>query len=244
MYSIPNHERTALILAVTLMIVTPISVVLSIYTYGGVNIILTCLWVCLNCWLFTGLFITAHDCMHNSVSPTNFSVNRRIGTISLLIYAGLSYDKLLDGHILHHRHVATEQDPDYLIHRSENESLLSVRWYISFLRSYLTWHPFAWMAFWFTLLDRGIGVSVPAMLMCWIAPQVLSTLQLFYFGTYKPHKGAFESDSTPSRSNEYPYWLSLLTCFHFGYHREHHNHPYVPWWYLPSIRSSSEGHQS
>ena len=235
MYSIPNHKRNALIFAMTLMFCTPISVVLSVYTYGQVNILFTILWMFLNCWLFTGLFITAHDCMHNSVSPTNPSLNRKIGVLALLIYAGLSYDKLLEGHILHHRHVATKEDPDYLVHQSEKESLLGLRWYISFLQSYLTWHPFIWMACWFTLFDRGLEISVPEMVTCWLLPQVFSTVQLFYFGTFLPHKGAFEPNTTLAKSNDYPTWLSLLTCFHFGYHREHHDHPYAPWWYLPTI---------
>ena len=95
------------------------------------------------------------------------------------------------------------------------------------------------MSFWFTLFDRVLGIRVEAMWFCWIAPQVLSTIQLFYFGTYLPHKGTFEPESFPARSNNYPHWLSLITCFHFGYHSEHHQHPYVPWWYLPTIRKLS-----
>jgi beta-carotene ketolase (CrtW type) len=30
--------------------------------------------------------------------------------------------------------------------------------------------------------------------------------------------------------------VSLLTCFHFGYHHEHHDTPWVPWWKLPAQR--------
>jgi hypothetical protein len=32
-----------------------------------------------------------------------------------------------------------------------------------------------------------------------------------------------------ARSSSMPIWLSLLTCYHFGYHWEHHEYPYVPW---------------
>ena len=39
-----------------------------------------------------------------------------------------------------------------------------------------------------------------------------------------------------ARSNGYPPWLSFLTCYHFGYHFEHHEYPYVPWWGLSSVR--------
>ena len=32
-------------------------------------------------------------------------------------------------------------------------------------------------------------------------------------------------------------WLaSLLTCFHFGMHHEHHLSPNTPWWRLPEAR--------
>ena len=87
--------------------------------------------------------------------------------------------------------------------------------------------------------DRGFGVPIESMWCCWITPQVLSTIQLFYFGTYLPHRGTFEPDSFPARSNSYPSWLSLVTCFHFGYHFEHHKYPYIPWWYLPTIRTQT-----
>ena len=29
---------------------------------------------------------------------------------------------------------------------------------------------------------------------------------------------------------ERPVWLSFLTCYHFGYHLEHHRYPWVLWW--------------
>ncbi len=236
MYAIPNQKITGLLYAGLLLSLTPISVFLSVLFFDSLNAPWLIVWIVLNCWMFTGLFITAHDSMHNSICPNDPTLNRLLGQMSLLLYAGLSYDKLLAGHRLHHQHTATQEDPDYLTHDSDSEAFLSSRWYLSFLRSYLTWHPFGWMAFWFTLFDRGLQVSVPAMLLCWILPQVLSTLQLFYFGTYLPHKGIFSEGTFPARSNDYPHWLSLLTCFHFGYHAEHHDHPYIPWWYLPTIR--------
>ena len=185
-------------------------------------------------------FITAHDCMHNSVCPTNTQLNRTIGQSALLLYAGLQYNKLLEGHILHHSDTATDLDPDYHPQNDGSETFLGVKWYFSFLKSYLTWHPFLWMSFWFTLFDRGLGIPIEAMWCCWLAPQILSTVQLFYFGTYLPHRGTFDANAFPARSNNYPHWISLLTCFHFGYHFEHHKHPYVPWWYLPTISYTVE----
>jgi beta-carotene ketolase (CrtW type) len=30
--------------------------------------------------------------------------------------------------------------------------------------------------------------------------------------------------------------MSLVTCFHFGLHEEHHERPNVPWWKLPTVK--------
>ena len=71
----------------------------------------------------------------------------------------------------------------------------------------------------------------------WAAPAVLSAVQLFYFGTYLPHRREAQdfADQHRTRTNEFPAIISLLTCFHFGYHHEHHSHPSAPWWRLPDI---------
>ena len=213
------------------------STVLSI-TYGrDTTPVVQTLWVLCNTWLFTGLFITAHDAMHGVVAPTHPKLNQRIGQMALFVYAGLSYQRLRAGHILHHQYPATTNDPDYLPYHHKFRMMETiVRWYGSFMLSYLTWHPFLIVATIFTIADRGFGVDVYSMLLFWILPQILSTLQLFYFGTYLPHRGEF-TDSLPARSNDYPVWLSLLTCFHFGYHREHHLYPHLPWWLLPYART-------
>ena len=237
MHTIPNQATIGLRWAITIITGAPVSVVLSVLFFEMNSLSVNVFWLLLNCWLFTGLFITAHDCMHNSIVPRRPDINRFIGQCSLYLYAGLQYDLLHKGHILHHRHTATDADPDYIHQNSSPKFMLVFRWYLSFLRSYLTWHPFLWMALWFTLFDRVLNISVAAMLWCWITPQLLSTVQLFYFGTYLPHRGDFEVGTFPARSNDYPHWLSMLTCFHFGYHAEHHQSPHVPWWYLPKIRT-------
>ena len=62
--------------------------------------------------LFTGLFITAHDAMHGSISK-NKKCNHLIGWITSLLFAFNFYDRLLIKHHEHHRFVASEKDPDY-----------------------------------------------------------------------------------------------------------------------------------
>ena len=76
----------------------------------------------------------------------------------------------------------------------------------------------------------------------WAVPGLLAALQLFTFGTYLPHRPqpAPFADRHNARTNTYPIWLSLLTCFHFGYHHEHHEHPQLPWWRLPTARRSPD----
>ena len=237
MKAVPHQAATGVKWAATIMLGAPVSVLLSVQLFETNHLVVNLLWLLLNCWLFTGLFITAHDCMHNSVVPNQTKTNRVIGQLALYLYAGLQYDILLKGHTLHHRNTATDTDPDYLSQGSSPKLIAAFKWYLSFLRSYLTWHPFIWMSIWFTVFDRVLNVPVESMLWCWITPQVLSTIQLFYFGTYLPHRGEFEIDTFPARSNDYPHWLSMLTCFHFGYHAEHHKFPQVPWWYLPTVRT-------
>ncbi|HEY9812024.1 MAG TPA: beta-carotene ketolase, partial [Candidatus Sericytochromatia bacterium] len=45
-------------------------------------------------FLYTGLFITAHDAMHGIVFPQNRKINDFIGTLFLILYAYLSYEEL------------------------------------------------------------------------------------------------------------------------------------------------------
>lgn len=65
-------------------------------------------YVLLQMHLYTGLFITAHDAMHGTVSG-NKKTNTAIGRLSLLLYAALPYNSILPKHHLHHKHVADPQ---------------------------------------------------------------------------------------------------------------------------------------
>ncbi len=39
-------------------------------------------------WLCVGLFIVAHDAMHGSLAPGQAKLNRLVGRLALLLYAG------------------------------------------------------------------------------------------------------------------------------------------------------------
>ena len=64
-------------------------------------------------FLYTGLFITAHDAMHGAVFPQNHKLNNFVGSVALFFYALFPYKKLLKKHGLHHNHPASEIDPDF-----------------------------------------------------------------------------------------------------------------------------------
>ncbi len=196
------------------------------------------LWVLpamtLQTFLSTGLFITAHDAMHGTVAPGRSRLNDTIGTVSVALYALFSFSKLRHHHGFHHGYPGDpEHDPDY--HDGEHRGFF--RWYFRFMFRYLTLAQVAGMALIFNVLNHGLAVPVQNLLLLWVVPSLLSTFQLFYFGTYLPHRtAAGPNDPHHARSSSFPVWLSLLTCYHFGYHREHHEHPAVPWWRLPEFR--------
>lgn len=81
-------------------------------------------------FLYTGLFITAHDAMHGMVFPRDRKINNIIGTVTVVLYALFPYNKLLKKHWIHHRHPASEIDPDF--HDGKNKNFFS--WYFHFMK--------------------------------------------------------------------------------------------------------------
>lgn len=184
--------------------------------------------------LYTGLFITAHDAMHGVVSPGNSALNRFLGSLAAFLFAFNSYKKLLPKHHEHHRYVATEKDPDY----AEKGF---VGWYLKFVKEYVSWWQILYMAVTFNILK--LFLPTENLILFWILPSLLATLQLFYFGTYLPHRGEHEADNLhKARSLGKNHLWAFLSCYFFGYHYEHHDAPWVPWWQL--YRQKELGKQS
>lgn len=185
------------------------------------------------CWLNVGLFIIAHDAMHGSLVPGLARRNLWFGRVALGLYAGFRFDRLKRLHMQHHGKPGSPEDPDFHAH----EPTRFWRWYLAFMRRYLglTEILVLSVAVGVYLL---IGARLPNLLLFWALPAILSSLQLFYFGTYLPHRhdGRSFADKHNARTNQFSWLLSLLTCFHFGYHHEHHLSPHVPWWRLPAER--------
>ena len=186
----------------------------------------------LQTFLYTGIFITAHDAMHGIVYPPKQRVNDALGALAVLVYALFSYEAMRREHHGHHRHAGTQGDPDW--HGGLRPGFMA--WYVRFLRHYMTWRQLVGMALVFNALAHLGEIPQLRLVVFWVLPSILSTFQLFYFGTYLPHRGDGFDDEHRARSNAYPEWLSMLTCYHFGYHWEHHAYPHCPWWRLPALR--------
>ncbi len=191
---------------------------------------LTYLFIFIQTHLYTGLFITAHDAMHGVVSP-NKRINHGIGWIASTLFSYNFYWKLFPKHHEHHRFVATDKDPDY--HPSGNFFI----WYFSFVRQYVTIWQILLMAVTYNILK--LFLPMENLIVFWMAPAILSTLQLFYFGTYLPHKGEHDNEHHAGSQHSNHLW-AFLTCYFFGYHYEHHASPGTPWWRLYQIKEANE----
>lgn len=191
--------------------------------------------VLLQTWLSTGLFIVAHDCMHGSFAPGQPGVNRTVGRLALMLYAGIDYDRMLPNHFAHHRHVGTAADPDF----DADNPTQPVKWLARFFGTYYS----HWQIVRIVVVlgfYQLVGATLLNILVFWAIPALLALVQLFWFGTFLPHRHAHDEfpDRHNARSSRFGPWVSVLTCFNFGgYHHEHHLHPHVAWWRLPATRA-------
>ena len=186
------------------------------------------------CWLCVGLFIVSHDAMHGSLVPGAPRLNAAIGTAMLFLYAGFSFEKLRAAHFAHHKAPGTDSDPDF----AANHPRSFWAWYATFLLRYFGMGSLVFVTAVFWLLHLGLEVPLGNVLLFYAVPSIASSLQLFYFGTFRPHRHSDDAfaDRHNARSDDFSILASFLSCFHFGYHLEHHHHPHVPWWALPATR--------
>jgi beta-carotene ketolase (CrtW type) len=220
---------------------------LSLALSLGTNTSQSPLWllvvlVLLRAQLQTGLFIVAHDAMHGLLVPGRTRWNNTMGALALLLYAGLPFSACLRQHQRHHRAPGSAQDPDF----PNDLQAGALAWYRQFLARYLSQtQMLLLLASWALVLAiTSVVAEVPLAIAFWrvllfvTLPLLLSSLQLFVFGTFLPHRCQRrpEQRAHPISLN-LPPWLSLLACFHFGYHREHHDNPGLSWFELPAARS-------
>ena len=192
--------------------------------------------VAIQTWLSVGLFIVAHDAMHGSLAPGRPRLNVAVGSLALGLYAGFRFTPLKTAHHGHHAAPGTPDDPDF--HADAPRAF--VPWFYGFFRTYFGWCELAVLTLLVCIAVFALGAHVPNLLVFWAAPALLSALQLFTFGTWLPHRHTDDAfpDHHNARSSPFGPVLSLLTCFHFGRHHEHHLTPWKPWWRL-SRRSMS-----
>ncbi len=200
------------------------------------------------CWLSVGVFIVCHDAMHGSLAPGRPKLNGAIGAVLLALYAGFAWKCLRDAHFAHHRLAGRAGDPDFDEHHPDD----FLRWYATFFRRYFGWRSILYVHTVVGIYWLVLDVPMVQIVLLYGLPALGSSLQLFYFGTFRPHRhlpreqvgtaadSAF-SDHHNTRSEDFGTLASLATCFHFGYHLEHHRRPDVPWWALPEARRAGVG---
>ena len=196
----------------------------------------------LQCWLSVGVFIVSHDAMHGSLVPGKSRANTAIGAVLLFLYAGFAWRKLRKAHFEHHSLAGRPGDPDFDEHNPDR----FLRWYATFFKRYFGWPSLAFVSAVVWTYWLVFDVPMIQIVLLYGAPALLSSLQLFYFGTFRPHRHGDDpgfADRHNTRSENFGPLASLATCFHFGYHLEHHRRPDVPWWALPRARRAGIGQE-
>ncbi|WP_234461948.1 fatty acid desaturase [Pedobacter segetis] len=221
-----NKGITMALLIITLWMVSIILLMRSGFSF--LNPLLYVL-ILVQTHLYTGLFITAHDAMHGTIAPKNENLNFALGQVCTALYALFPLKNLHTKHHQHHNFVHTKNDPDYY------EGNFFV-WYFNFIKQYITWWQIVAMAIIYNVLK--IWVPEKNLILFWVLPSLLSTLQLFYFGTYLPHKGEHQNKYQSKTQNKNHVW-AFLSCYFFGYHYEHHHSPGTPWWQLWEIKEKN-----
>lgn len=191
-------------------------------------------------FLQTGLFILAHDAMHGSLAPYCKGLNDGVGQFCVSLYACLPYQRCCINHAHHHHHPGQIGDPDFHdgIYRHP------LLWYFKFLQSYLSISSLTLLllssCIFFLVLRSLFDLSIISFILLWFIPLILSSIQLFVFGTYLPHRE--ETILIAFKPKLFPELFSLLTCYHFGtYHWEHHQSPQTPWYQLPQAPNKLKG---
>jgi beta-carotene ketolase (CrtW type) len=185
-------------------------------------------------YLHTGLFILAHDAMHGNLIPHHKFLNNLIGRFAVVVYGFLPYDHCRTNHHNHHRYPSQSRDPDF--HGNIAHPFF---WYCKFMREYLPLRSLIIFLVNVCLIFLGLIIifHVPLinLILFWIFPLVLSSLQLFFFGTYLPHRQVHNNSHFSPRiqSDRFSIFWSFISCYNFGhYHWEHHEYSQIPWYRL------------
>lgn len=111
------------------------------------------------------------------------------------------------------------------------------------MKEYWSWWQLVGLITIFHSISYFLHVSQGNLTLFWVVPAILSSVQLFFFGTFLPHREpeAGYTNNHRAQTTPLPTLWSFITCYHFGYHEEHHEYPHVPWWNLPRIYRMKRG---
>lgn len=228
------HIDRGVFVALTVISIWAISLIsLLTIDLSTLPILVVVMAIALQTFLYTGLFITAHDAMHGAVSPSNPKLNNLIGSIALRVYAFFSLKEMIKTHWQHHDHPASKGDPDF--HDGEHKNAFA--WYFHFMVNYWSWTRIICLVAAYHVMHRVFQIPEANLTLFWAIPSIASSIQLFFFGTFLPHRepaGGYQNESRAQSSKWSPFW-SFITCYHFGYHLEHHERPDLAWWQLPGL---------
>lgn len=238
----PANSQLGLVIAIAIIICWFITLIgFLILDLSPIPLTLIVLGILFRSFIHTGLFITTHEAIHGLVSRDR-QINQAIGHLTSLLYALLPYRVLRRNHRLHHRYPATKKDPDFYF---SNNFLL---WYASFMKEYQkgrqAWVLVIGMAAIFAVLV-SFQIAPINIFLFWVIPLILSSLQLFTFGIFLPHRqeedysihsSHSQAEDNQAKTIDYSEFWSFITCYHFGYHWEHHQYPNLPWYKLPLAR--------
>lgn len=168
-------------------------------------------------WQYVGLFIISHDLHHNK-EPTLYE--NILGRISLLFYGGFLLEDFSKNHENHHKYPgSTKKDPDFY-----DGSVII--WYLKFMVEYINFKQVIIQLLFYNIL-KNYNIENDQMILFWLLPSVLASIQLFFYGTFLVH----EKDGLIKNAN-LPEWLVTLTSYNFGNHINHHKYPFISWFKL------------
>ena len=168
-------------------------------------------------WQYVGLFIISHDLHHNK-NPTSYE--NFLGRLSLLFYAGFFLEDFSKNHENHHKYPGnSNKDPDFY----DGNVII---WYLKFMIEYVNLKQVIIQLLFYNIL-KYFNIEDDQMILFWLLPSVLASIQLFFYGTYLVH----EKDGL-IKNSKLPKWLVTFTSYNFGNHINHHKYPHIPWFDL------------
>ncbi|MEB3263624.1 MAG: fatty acid desaturase [Synechococcus sp.] len=233
-----STTRTGLLLASAILLAWLISLAgLVVVDLAALPWPLLVLAVLLRTQLQTGLFIVGHDAMHGSLWRGRPPWNHRLGALALVLYAALPYGRCCRHHRRHHRAPGTALDPD----APPDPGAGVLAWYLRFMARYLSLPQMGFLlGGWavLALVSSSISAGSWANVLVFASlPLLLSSLQMFVFGTVLPHRVQCRAEGDAAvESLPLAPIFSLLACYHFSYHSQHHHWPDLAWFELPTRR--------